>query len=771
MGSDDRLGRMHLHALDVVHGRHCILPPFPRFCRGASFLRLKGSLDQSLYTFACGHGMNTSRGVDVSVKGDLSNDVDPGTIAILPWLREHDIWLHPDLTIQPLGDGLDAESPKEEPSAGHNANRPMGIFLSPTSSPLPIPSGTPIVLIPKTACLSPRTSALRPHLATLDIDPVFGPQATSGLLLTFCLLYEKHIGEASAFHGYLQSLPRERPGGRFGICLALERGEHAPALGDTVLQGTETGRLLQRAELRAHDPATSPGWPSHSSDTISLSLLRHFYVQTVLPFFTSPDPAISKEQPDFVWSDFLGSYSLVSSRAFVCDTYHGLALVPLADIFNHAEPAEEGEEDGEVQQHVQFECEDLVCIRCGSLTDSETGRCKKRCKFSEQQEPSNRGKENSGDDDEDDDDDDEDLIYMTTIMPLYASPARPLEIFNNYGPLSPARLLASYGFIAESGPVNRWERYTWDWRSSVERAELLAALGLNDKEEGQAFSRKRSHDNSEHDDGSTTNGKSSGAQHRWSHLVSTLAGSEADVAEALFISSEPIHTSNKRQSAPHPTSAPTSRLLPLPKQSPFFLMDVHTREEDCSELLVTPSAEDGEYTADEVLPLFIDGRGRISRPLWTIFILAALVRDAPSNSQAEGSQERLVQLLKSVEECAAARLAGVTRPGEAIGTILARDREERALQSRILSSAASMLYTLVEARRDSIAIPTARVEPSTAEEQYLQSCALRLALKERSVLLETLQKLEALMYTEETPLLQIDGRDRIALGRGNADLR
>lgn len=31
------------------------------------------------------------------------------------------------------------------------------------------------------------------------------------------------------------------------------------------------------------------------------------------------------------------AYSLVTSRAFQVDAYHGAAMVPLADIFNHRE--------------------------------------------------------------------------------------------------------------------------------------------------------------------------------------------------------------------------------------------------------------------------------------------------------------------------------------------------------------------------------------------------------------------------------------------------
>ncbi|KAJ3055302.1 hypothetical protein HK097_010959, partial [Rhizophlyctis rosea] len=53
---------------------------------------------------------------------------------------------------------------------------------------------------------------------------------------------------------------------------------------------------------------------------------------------------------------FLRAASLVSSRAFEVDSYHGNCMVPLADIFNHKTNAE----------HVHFETNGDVCESCGS---------------------------------------------------------------------------------------------------------------------------------------------------------------------------------------------------------------------------------------------------------------------------------------------------------------------------------------------------------------------------------------------------------------------
>ena len=65
-------------------------------------------------------------------------------------------------------------------------------------------------------------------------------------------------------------------------------------------------------------------------------------------------PASSRVPP--TWCAFKRAYSLVSSRAFRVDAYHGLAMVPIADAFNHTE-----------ENHVHLETDWQVCSECGSL--------------------------------------------------------------------------------------------------------------------------------------------------------------------------------------------------------------------------------------------------------------------------------------------------------------------------------------------------------------------------------------------------------------------
>lgn len=53
---------------------------------------------------------------------------------------------------------------------------------------------------------------------------------------------------------------------------------------------------------------------------------------------------------------FLHAYSLVSTRAFLVDLYHTVALCPFADIFNHSANA-----------HTSLSSDEFVCHHCGSL--------------------------------------------------------------------------------------------------------------------------------------------------------------------------------------------------------------------------------------------------------------------------------------------------------------------------------------------------------------------------------------------------------------------
>ncbi|KAG8839043.1 hypothetical protein FRB91_007217, partial [Serendipita sp. 411] len=141
-------------------------------------------------------------------------------------------------------------------------------------------------------------------------------------------------GRDSRWYGYLQSLPAEAPP------LAIFWSD-------------------------SEDPEVESRWGAVSRRVGGTQLERHLnapqtkqYIESIRQYFYQ----IVRQEwlPDCEWSEFRRAYALVSSRAFWVDTYHGLALVPVADAFNHIE-----------ENHVHIETDWQVCRICGSLDTCE----------------------------------------------------------------------------------------------------------------------------------------------------------------------------------------------------------------------------------------------------------------------------------------------------------------------------------------------------------------------------------------------------------------
>ena len=121
---------------------------------------------------------------------------------------------------------------------------------------------------------------------------------------------------------------------------------------------------------------------------------------------------------------FIRAYSLVSSRAFYVDNFHGLCMVPLADIFNH-----------HYQPSTCLQTDDVVCGTCGLH------------RVCEHDEPANDGFTQSSGVDEKEEEAVE-MVATSSIVP-------EMEVYNTYGTLSNSRLLAEYGFMLEANDADR----------------------------------------------------------------------------------------------------------------------------------------------------------------------------------------------------------------------------------------------------------------------------------------------------------------------------
>lgn len=195
------------------------------------------------------------------------------------------------------------------------------------------------------------------------------------------------------------------------------------------MRGTELERLLFVG--RDDD--------SGSGKTKILSALRTFYTTSVVPVLhasASAQAANTKTTSvnhGATLHGFLHAFSLVSSRAFIVDAYHGYAMVPVADIFNHVQ-----------ENHVHLESDFDVCPICGAIDT---------CPHDDTDTPMPPTQTTP-------------ISASSTLTTPFSTPPPPFpetfemitnapvppntEIFNTYGEhLTNAALLSSYGFALD----------------------------------------------------------------------------------------------------------------------------------------------------------------------------------------------------------------------------------------------------------------------------------------------------------------------------------
>ncbi|TFY72295.1 hypothetical protein EVG20_g706 [Dentipellis fragilis] len=208
-----------------------------------------------------------------------------------------------------------------------------GISVHSGCAPIPCPSS--LVTIPKSAVLSAKSC----FLSALINHVPYGIGAH--LALAFAVHSELLRGRESRWFGYLQSLPREDDG--VGIALFwgsdLVSGENDLASAD----GREARRWLVRTQASTH-------LRSETGASIT-DQVRDWYHDVV-------HPRLAALGLPTTLRGFCHAYALVLSRAFVVDSFHGLAMVPVADAFNHTQ-----------DHHVHLETEYDVCAACGSLSE------------------------------------------------------------------------------------------------------------------------------------------------------------------------------------------------------------------------------------------------------------------------------------------------------------------------------------------------------------------------------------------------------------------
>ncbi|KAF8582760.1 SET domain-containing protein [Ramaria rubella] len=291
-----------------------------------------------------------------------------GVPYFLCWCTEHGIEIDERLEIRvsPLDDSMSVFS---------RANASIGI-------------GESLVSIPKSIVFSAKNcTRSRDVPASSCHDP--------SLELSLAFMLEVSVGPSSPWHGYISSLPKD------AIDIAMFWGINGDRDGIEArkwLQGTEAEKIL------------SPHLGQKPLDRINT-----YFVHTV-------EPTLRRLSLPRTLKDFHHAYSIVSSRAFLIDAYHGLSLVPIADAFDHVE-----------DNQVHLESDYHVCVTCGSL-------------------------EECGHDTTDNLDNSPAVAYnkVDTCEMVANLPIGPgEEVFNTYEKgLTNAQLLCQYGFILDGNENN-----------------------------------------------------------------------------------------------------------------------------------------------------------------------------------------------------------------------------------------------------------------------------------------------------------------------------
>ncbi|WVW83011.1 hypothetical protein I302_105027 [Kwoniella bestiolae CBS 10118] len=278
--------------------------------------------------------------------------------------------------------------------------------------------GELICAIPKTSILSHRTSSL-PPLPTLPspTDPTNANEESMNshtiLHLSLCLLHEFRLGAQSPFYGYIQSLPRDI----IGLPIFWDIPEICGEDGRKAwrwLKGTEGERELKMREEQG----------------LGLTNIQSFYTH----YYPHLPPTPSHPSPSPI-SSFYHCLSLISTRAFMIDLYHLIALCPFADILNHSSST----------PNTSLSSDDFVCHLCGSLKTCEhditnsDGMAYRLLHLLPREISRIEEEEN-------------DTIELRVERPLVEAGGTggEMEVWNSYGDnLGDAKLLVEWGFISE----------------------------------------------------------------------------------------------------------------------------------------------------------------------------------------------------------------------------------------------------------------------------------------------------------------------------------
>lgn len=166
--------------------------------------------------------------------------------------------------------------------------------------------GDVVARIPKLTCLTTRSTAARDIISAAagegEEESCLGGLAG----LAVALMYERSLGERSRWAPYLALLSKEEE----SLPLVWSADEVEQLLAGTELEGT----------VKEDKGVMWKEWKESIEPTILLQM--HPLDAAAVEF----DPSF------FGFGDYLAARTLISSRSFQIDEYHGVGMVPLADL-------------------------------------------------------------------------------------------------------------------------------------------------------------------------------------------------------------------------------------------------------------------------------------------------------------------------------------------------------------------------------------------------------------------------------------------------------
>lgn len=291
--------------------------------------------------------------------------------------------------------------------------------------------GDMVARIPKATCLTMKTSGAREMIESAGLDGSLG--------LSVAVMYERSLGQQSPWAPYLHVLPPYQS-------LPLLWSLHDL---DSLLRGTELHKTVKEDK----------------------ALVYEDWKESILPLLDSPPFNLNPKF--FGIEQYFAAKSLIASRSFAIDEYHGSGMVPLADLFNHKTGAE-----------------DVHFTSVSSHSDSESDAdCNKNDLLANNgdNEPSSEISYSDGTDL------DSSLVLgdHTTVMEMIMVKDVEVgnEVFNTYGLVGNAALLHRYGFTELDNPfdivnidlelVSQWSSSLFSGRYSRARLSLWRRLGYS----------------------------------------------------------------------------------------------------------------------------------------------------------------------------------------------------------------------------------------------------------------------------------------------------